>query len=165
MKNSRGFTLIELLVVVLIMGILASMGLPYYYKTIETSKAGDAVAIGHLIANANRMYGIDNPGAPISGAITNLACNTVSCTSAVGACRLIACSYVAQQDWDNASYDFYACNGGLGGPCCASSGTEIGVSCARHKVGASTPYSNWSYRFYNSGRCEAWGGAPSCPKF
>ncbi len=163
--NRKGFTLIELMVVVLIMGILASMGIPYYYKTIETSRAGDAVALGHLIANANRMYNIDRPGSPISGGITN-GCNTQTCTTATGACILIACSYVAAQDWNGGSYDFYACNGATGGPCCGNGGVgETGVSCARRKSGVGFPYANWGYQFYSSGRCYAVGGAPSCPKF
>jgi len=160
-KSRKGFTLIELMVVVLIMGILASMGIPYYYKTIETSRAGDAVALGHLIGNSNRMYNIDNPNAPVSGPVTN-SCNTAVCSTASGACRLIACSYVAQQDWNQSSYDFYACNGAVGGSCCGFAGA---VSCGRRKAGPSSPYSNWGYRFYNSGRCETIGGAPSCPKF
>jgi len=159
-----GFTLIELMVVVLIMGILASMSIPYYYKTVETSKATDSVSLGHLLGNANRMYKLDNPGAPISGRVSN-SCNSQTCTSATGACRLIACTYVAQQDWDAASYDYYVCDGSSGGPCCGSAGGERGVSCTQRKAGASSPYSSWGYRFYDSGRCDEISSAPGCPKF
>ena len=167
MKIKSGFTLIELMVVVLIMGILASMGVPYYYKTVETTKATDSVAIGHLLGNANRMFKVDNPGMSISGIVTNNPCNNVSCASAgTSSCRLIACGYVAKQDWDNSSYDFYVCNGGAGGPCCGSRGTEIGMSCTRRKPGAGSPYNTWGYRFYDSGACESLGsGVPDCPRF
>jgi prepilin-type N-terminal cleavage/methylation domain-containing protein len=165
MKNRKGFTLIELVVVVMILGILASMGVPYYYKSIETTRAGDAVALGHLLGNANRMYALDNANTYASGAVTN-TCNGSTCATASGACKLVACGYVTQQDWSNSSYDFYACNGAAGGAYCANSGSELGVSYAFRKAGASTPYSTWGYRFYNSGRCEALGTTPPpCPKF
>lgn len=159
-KNRRGFTLIELMVVVLIMGILASMGVPYYFKTVETSKATDSVAIGHLLGNANRMYLIDNPGG-ISGQVTN-TCNGQACASASGACKLVACSYVAQQDWTNSSYDYFVCNGGAGGGCCGANA----VACTSRKAGTSAPYSGWGYRFLNNGSCVALGtNPPACPKF
>ncbi|MBI5744597.1 MAG: type II secretion system protein [Elusimicrobia bacterium] len=158
----KGFTLIELMVVVLIMGILASMSIPYYYKTVETSKATDSVSIGHLLGSANRMYILDNPGAAsaISGQVTN-SCNTSNCTGASNACRIVACSYVAQQDWDAGSYNYYVCNGNSGGSCCAANA----VSCTFRKSGAGSPYSGWGYRFDASGGCTSLGGAPSCPKF
>lgn len=163
--HSKGFTLIELVVVVLIMGILSSLGIPYYYKTVETSKATDSVAIGHMLANSNRMYRLDRPSTEwVSGQVTN-SCNTATCATASGACRLIACGYVAQQDWSNSAYDFYVCNGGAGGVCCASTGTEQGVACSRRKAGASSDYQGWGYRFYSSGRCENLSTAPECPKF
>ena len=51
-----GFTLIELLVVVLIIGILAAVAVPQYQKTVEKSRAIQAVAIVKAIADANEAH-------------------------------------------------------------------------------------------------------------
>lgn len=156
----KGFTLIELIVVVLIMGVLASMGMPYYFKTVETSKATNSIAIGHLLGNSARMYNLDNPGAPLNGQVSN-TCNGAVCATATGGCRLVACNYVAAQDWDAGSYDYFVCNGAAGGGCCGANA----VSCTRRKAPASAPYSGWGYRFLNTGACVEIGGAPNCPSF
>ncbi|MBU2573395.1 MAG: type II secretion system GspH family protein [Elusimicrobia bacterium] len=149
-KTKKGFTLIELVVVVLIMGILTSIGLPYYYKTIESAKASDAVSIGHLLANSYRMYLVDHPTTPLSGQITT-ACNGVLCSGGSAACQLVACNYVAKQDWDGSSYIFT-----IGG---------AGTTASARRYEGTGEYALWGYDFNDIGACTALGTAPMCPKF
>jgi len=52
MRTKQGFTLIELLVVVLIIGILASVALPQYFKTVEKSRSVEALSVISSIAGA-----------------------------------------------------------------------------------------------------------------
>lgn len=153
----KGFTLIELLVVVLIVGILASISVPYYFKTVETSKATDSVAIGHLLANAYRMFRMDNPALTLSGQITD-TCNGQACSSVApaSACRLVACNYVAKQQWSQSSYNFFvgaaSCGGGM-------------AACVRRNGGTGS-FAGWGYNFSDTGGCAGVGsGVPDCPKF
>ncbi len=60
MNNKQAFTLIELLVVVLIIGILAAVALPQYQKTVEKSRAMQAVIMVKAIADANEAYYLAN---------------------------------------------------------------------------------------------------------
>ena len=57
MRNTmKGFTLVELLMVVIIIGILATLAIPNYVRSVERSKGSKAIAGMDSIRKANLQY-------------------------------------------------------------------------------------------------------------
>ncbi len=163
--NRRGYTLIELVVVVLIIGILASFGIPQYLRTVETSKADDAVSTINMIGTTNKMFALDHGGYYAYGQFTSActgggSCPTTSLSSYPNPCYLVWCKYLGDQDWATRPYDYWACNGETGGAC-GGMGSGNLVSAANRKDTASTPYSTWGYTMNTAGVITLQNGAPA----
>ncbi|MBI4056699.1 MAG: prepilin-type N-terminal cleavage/methylation domain-containing protein [Elusimicrobia bacterium] len=169
--DSVGFTLIELLVVMIIMGVLALVAMPRYTKSVETSKADQAVAQLRLISNAHRMWSLDNNGGwlPAWGFDTNALCNVTTCPSpGTASCAiLIGCNYLGPQDWQSASYRYLICNpAGGAGECCNIAGV---IACAARQDTTASPcapgpaWCTWGYRIDQNGVVTVINGAPVPP--
>ena len=62
----KGFTLVELLVVVLIVGILASIAMPNYTKSVEKARATEAMTMVKAINDAVYAYAAEKSACPPS---------------------------------------------------------------------------------------------------
>src|SRR5574337_562493 len=71
-RGTRGFTLIELLVVVLIIGILAAIAVPQYFKVVEKGKFAESMQWINGLKGAQERYLAKN-GTYYMGAITSTA--------------------------------------------------------------------------------------------
>ncbi len=69
-KTNAGFTLIELLVVVLIIGILAAIAVPQYFKVVEKGKFAESMEWINSLKGAQERYLAKN-GFYFSGSYTS----------------------------------------------------------------------------------------------
>ena len=150
-KNpASGFTLIEMLVVVLIIGILATLGLPQFFKSMEIAKADDALGTIQSIAAANKQFYIDHQvyvqnDMPLTSC--NSAASSVDSCNGSTACDLMYCGYLARQDLSTKPYNFYA-------GACGSGGVNAIAACAARRTDLSSvspPYSTWGYTMTTMG--------------
>ena len=59
MKRNQGFTMVELLVVLVIIGILAAVATPLFFKNTQKARASEAIATMGLIRQALREHKIN----------------------------------------------------------------------------------------------------------
>ncbi|MFA6318605.1 MAG: type II secretion system protein [Elusimicrobiota bacterium] len=161
--RAAGFTLIELMVVVMIIGIVAAFGIPQYMRTVETTKADDAIAIARTVAAANRMATLDKRESTFRAGQITSSCNEGACPDAGAAdgCDLVKCKYVATQDWDTRPYDYFAADGSATTSCGGKTFSSKGwVACAARKSSATGIYGTWGFAVDVNGAVEAVGTNP-----
>jgi type II secretion system protein G len=168
-RSRRGFTLIEILVVVMIIGILVAIAVPNYRRTMENARADSAVTDVRMIASTNRMYRVDRgangwaAGAGSFDAVNGAACAQPGDATPNPTSNLVACGYLARQEWATKPYQYFTCDG-CGTPCAGAG--PFNVACARRRTSGTNsintaPFNAWGYNVDNTGVITPVGGAPA----
>jgi prepilin-type N-terminal cleavage/methylation domain-containing protein len=72
-QNTKGFTLIEILVVLVIVGVMAGLAVPTYFRTIEQARTNEAKVNLNIIHTAQKIYKLNNNAYwPPSGTSTSV---------------------------------------------------------------------------------------------
>ena len=100
LKIRRGFTLIELLVVVLIIGALAGMAIPQYFKVVEKARIAEAQSTFSTVTSAQARVMAKNGGYTRNWGDLDLAFTDpqgVACTG-TGGCPQKIFTYMLGED-------------------------------------------------------------------
>jgi prepilin-type N-terminal cleavage/methylation domain-containing protein len=176
-RERLGFTLIELVVTCLVIGVLASYAVPQYLKTVENGKFDDAVGLSNQIGMTNRMFALDHGGSYVYGqfpaAATGCGCTGATCngyaitngTPFAGACALVCCNYLADQNWKGKAYNFYACDAS-GASGYTTGGCNTGfVSAADRNASGIAPYTGWQIQMQVQGQILSSGAQVPVPVY
>ena len=71
-KRNRGFTLLELLMVVIIIGILASIAVPQYFRVTERSRVAEGLQILATLRGSEIRWRAADPGNAYTTTLANL---------------------------------------------------------------------------------------------
>lgn len=99
-KNNGGFTLIELLVVVLIIGVLAGMAIPQYFKVVEKARLAEAQSTFSTVKSAQSRVAAKNGRYTNNWGDLDLAFTDVTgapCTGS-GGCALKIFTYMLDEN-------------------------------------------------------------------
>ncbi|MBI4424643.1 MAG: prepilin-type N-terminal cleavage/methylation domain-containing protein [Elusimicrobia bacterium] len=97
--NLAGFTLIELLVVVMIIGILASVGMPQYFKVVEKTRITEVQSFVSTVRSSQERY-VTRHG-QYAGSIGNLDIEYRDCTATGQSCGMKAYNFTTLTAVDN----------------------------------------------------------------
>ena len=109
-NNQKGFTMLELLMVILVVGILASLGIPHYEAFVEGSRKAEAIAhssaiskaiflsqqedpaLGIVLANTGRTFLVDMemPVAPNPNVLWDYEIYSMNGMLGIGDCQIAA---------------------------------------------------------------------------
>lgn len=71
-RDAKGFTLLELLVVLVIVGVLATLGVSQYGRTVERSRQAEAISMLGAMRGAQLRFAAENNGNYANTTIANL---------------------------------------------------------------------------------------------